>query len=318
MGVVERYAWCWHAQRVDSRADLPQRVLVKLLRLVFSTLGVLGSLLATKAAHAELTWRAPAECSREAFVSKLERATEQPLNALPGVIELEIQVDASARWVARFHLVDDMGDKSAQRELRGSSCADVANAAAVAVAMALHDENEPTLSNEKASGTAGTETRTAAATAPTADARETPSPEPGGPAPELGLHAQLLVDTSLFGEAALAAGIGVSVYSGSLGLEAEGAALLPKELRVSDTLGVELLGGLASATGCYRAASVATEPRMCLGYQGAYINARGTGRGLKLSRNQSALWHALHARGSMGTALSENFALRLFIAPRLR
>ena len=91
---------------------------------------------------AELRWRAPAECDRGTeATSQIEKLIGEPLAEVEGIaFDVEVSVrDDGAHVVALRTLTSD--GMARTREIEGASCEEVAEAAAVAIALSISERN---------------------------------------------------------------------------------------------------------------------------------------------------------------------------------
>jgi hypothetical protein len=111
-------------------------------------LGVaLGTFVASAASAAEFDWNAPSGCpDRDALRWRIEEALGTTLaKAAPLKFSASVQEKSTKRWVVTLDVASDSNQTAVQhRELQASSCDELAQAASVAVALALGaDVTEP-------------------------------------------------------------------------------------------------------------------------------------------------------------------------------
>lgn len=257
-------------------------------------LAIVGSLvLAAKPVWgAELTWNAPQGCTSDGFVQKLEDSAERPLTAMP-VWQIAVfvrQTDAAAApWQLELSFNDPTERASATRTIVGVSCDDVSRAAAVAVAMALHEEVIEAPTPEKSPAT---DIPAAPVPQVTNDAAsQAVLAPPTAPPWRFPVHALVGIDGAIQGTPSLGAGLGVGVATGQVFGGVRGVYWLPVTL--GDELGIELHSALLMVDACVDLTTSSARPRVCFGYEGGAVMGRGTGAGLAVHRKQTAVWHAL-------------------------
>jgi len=237
------------------------------------------------AAGASLSWQTESRCPPDEFTAQLEASTERSVAELPAS-EIKVTLRGSGTvWQAEVTYVDQGGLESAPRSMEGGSCADVSKAAAVALALALTEDQEAPADPPEAEETG----------AP----NEPPAPEKPidarkkKPGPRVPLLAGLTLDTSLLGIPTLGGVLGVGLDFGVWELGLRGAALVPSEFDTTSATGIRLQGYLTGLFGCAVIQAWPLRPRVCLGYDLDIVVGQGVGEGLANAQEQTALWHAL-------------------------
>lgn len=241
---------------------------------------------------AELIWNAPPSCSSDAFIQRLQDSAEKPITAVsvPQIAIVVRQTTASTTpWQLEMSFIDPSKAAHATRILVGVSCEDVSRAAAVAVAMALHEEvidappvqastvtDEPITSVQQSTEDSAGQ---AAAALPTVTVWRIP------------LQALLSIDGAIQGSPSLGAGLGVGLATGQVFVGVRGVYLMPVTL--GDQIAIEIHSALLMVDACIDAGTNRARPRLCVGYEGGAVMGRGTGTGLAVHRKQAAIWHAI-------------------------
>lgn len=287
---------------------------------VWVGLGILSlGALAPKTSHAAvLDWQAPEACTSDAFVQHLSDNTQRslgelPLDALMVRVSNETQAGAQSDvWRLTFRLRKTT-DTSPPREIVGQSCHDVSRAAAVAVAMALAEEQPPV-------EPAADEPPRPAPSAPkqpdptAKDATPVASSQPTPPEHALELWPQasleLIGDTALMGDPTFAGGIGAGLAGRRWDMGVRAAIARSTQLAADAGLGIRLSGYWSEAFGCVSFGET-SRPSACLGYTLDVIEGRGAGAGFEVTRDQTAWRSGLHPHLALATPLGARFEVRL-------
>lgn len=269
----------------------------------------------------ELEWSAPESCSEDSFVQQVEDNLQQSLAELTLESIAVMVTEGPSAWVLEFSLHEEGTERPPSRKLTGASCADVSGAAAVAVAMALHSRAGQQRASEPAPAVQPAAESPVATGDVSPDEREPAAPaatEESGPPYQWPIQLLLLGDVSLLGTPSYGLGVGVGVARGSWEGALSGAVLPKVELRTSDTLGMTLGASMGMAAGCFHVGGPPATPRVCLGYELGVVYGEGSGTGLRVSRQQRALWHALRPEVGLGVPLAPGLSLRLFAGAAVR
>jgi hypothetical protein len=279
-----------------------------------------------------LVWQAPPGCSSAAALhERVRELIGQPELDLKRVQRVEGRVHESpGGWTLQLRLIDALGPR--ERQLRAERCADLAEAAAVAITLAFESarSREAELASESAAS-ADTQAGSGASDAPSSDPppHDTTSDEPAaqlpeppaatdiarpdagnparGPAPALG--AELVVDLGTLPVAAP----GVTVFGALRWSELELAAYglwLPgadKAVGPAQSVSFSLVsGGLRAG---YAIGHGWVDTALCAGIEAGRVAAKGAG--LSNARSVHDLWLAAHA--GLQLSAQPTTALALFI-----
>lgn len=276
-------------------------------------------LLAQRATATELDWSAPESCSRDGFLQQVEDNLQQPLAELTlARLRVSVAQPARSQWTLQFSLSESGSEAASSRTLTGSSCDDVSRAGAVAVAMALHSRAEQAKAAELAAAAPSAEAPSAEAPSAIADAAPyepaavtSVSADPAPPAAPYRwpLQLSLLGDVSLLGTPSFGVAAGLGLGRGRWEATLSAAVLPTIELRTGDALGLSLGAVLGLASSCFDLGGPPATPRACLGYELGVVRGEGSGSGLRVTREQRAVWHAL--RPELGLAVPLGLALEL-------
>jgi hypothetical protein len=275
---------------------------------------------------ATLEWHAPPSCSPDAFAFKFEQITDRQLEgAAPGAVRILVLTLPDDTWQVQVEMTLITQTRASTRILKGTTCADVSQAAAVAVAMALFDglPNNPNASDSGA---------TNAATQPQAVANEQPQlpvartgsdkasttalPRPTPTTPLLiSAFAMATLDSNLLGEVALGgrAGLGFSWPAWELSVSYTGFPPLQKSF--GPDLGIELSAHAGVATGCYAFGIAPVRSLLCVNYEAGVVIGEGSGARLSVKRKQAPFFHAVRPEGALHVSLRPKLDVRLFLGP---
>jgi hypothetical protein len=146
-----------------------------------------------------------------------------------------------------------------------------------------------------------------------------PPPAAGdsGPPYRWPLELLLLGDVALLGTPSYGVGAGAGLARGRWEATLSAALLPTIELRTSDALGLTLSAVLGLVSGCFTLGGPPSTPRACLGYELGVVSGQGTGSGLRVTREQHAVWHALRPELGLGVPLGSGLELRVFAGAAL-
>lgn len=230
-----------------------------------------------------LDWRAPEGCpERSAVADEVERLAS---SRAPAVDALEVEIDVSRAgeaWLARLTTRSAAG--RGERKLQAPSCGELAEAAALVVALALCPSAAP----------------------------EPAPPAPLPPSRHAFLRPLAAADAGTLVKPSLQAGLAAAATFGPLRLEAQ----LARGFEQRASRGPRPESGLAlqvpiaiALRGCWTLWSGAAELGACVGAEGAAI--RGQGFGISDPAAASGLWLGALAEGALGLQLSSAFAVRV-------
>lgn len=289
-----------------------------------------------------LVWRAPAGCSTAAAVR--ERVSDllgEPELDLRQVRRVEGRVSETRDgWALHLTLVDAFGKR--ERQLTAPHCADLAEAAAVAISLAFEAarareqaeqsaaDHSPAAGDEPSESPAsaapdGPATDSAAAGSPASDgaARDSPDASFAPPGAERRFvpwfGAELWLDLHALPSAAAGASVSAALRAGELRFGAFAGWLPGVDRAVGAGQSVHfslLLGGVRA---CYTLGHGVLDTALCGGFEAGRLSARGAG--LLSARNAADLWLAPELGLELASTLSSQLTLQLraeAIAPLLR
>lgn len=276
---------------------------------------------ACPAGAATLEWSGPQACAlRSELSEEVERLIERPL-AEVGALRFSVQVTGSpGRLRLQLETHEAAGDR-AVRTLAGSTCSELTQAAAIAIALAIR-QSEASASDRPAEAASAEalplrdpdEVGKAAQQDQSGDhgVAQQRSRSHGTRRPAWGASLALagLLDSGSLPGVGPGAELEASLKYGSLRLLGAGALLASREVRRSDGSGGEFQLGFAALLLC--AERLVRTPFVLLGCAGAElgrISARGFG--VTDPEQGSSAWRAL--RFELGAAWLTTDSLRLFL-----
>lgn len=276
--------------------------------------------IAPSAFGTELGWSAPPGCTQDTFVAKLEDTIDQPLEEL-SVQRISIAIEqgptSPQSWRLALSFDDTSKSQQPERTILGTSCEDVSRAAAVAVAMALHDElpaqpAPPAGKSRDTSSTPSPEVNPEALTKPPGPDTHQPSSAPQTREWRVPVQVFASIDGAIQGVPSIGAGVGVGLSLARFSAGLRGVYLPP--ITVGQNTGVELQSAWGIIDACWDFASSGVRPRVCLGYEAGAVLGRGSGPGLRASRQKAALWHAVKPEVGLVVDLTGNWSFGFSIA----
>jgi hypothetical protein len=280
---------------------------------------------ATRDRAIRLTWRAPPECPSGGDVIADARSLvmnqEAPEEGPPINVDAVVGRVAGDRWTLTLIV------GGAEQRLEASTCADLARAGALFLALLMDPESRPAKPNPAPQPSA------APTTAPGTSASPSKPPPSGPPAPP-----EIAVDSkpedapsggagalSPFAAAGVALDVGTLPRAGFLGVLAggirirrfdvmlEGAVGLPEDTSVNGSAGARLTAASATFKPCYAAwtqGRVRLEP--CLPIEVGWFH--GQGIGIAQSRSSDSFWWSLGGAFALWLDLGNRLEGRVDVA----
>jgi hypothetical protein len=240
---------------------------------------------------AEIRWSGAPECRREvAVVEQVESMTERRLPEVD-VADFELVLEAAGEGAFALTLVTSPRDARTQnrRSFAGASCADVTDAAAVAIALTIGDP--PSTDSTVAPRPAPEPVVDSSASSVTAR-RDRYEPRSVS-RPSWRLGASVVVDTAVTPRAVVG-GAGRLVFGfGRFRAELEGAAFAPSESVDARGRGGRFQLMYAAPFACLASPFGAVSVDWCAGYELGRVTAEGVGVGVP--RERAGLWQGLRA-----------------------
>jgi hypothetical protein len=269
------------------------------------TAAILGG---DRAWSAEVRVRAVDSCADvSAITEQAEVLLGRPLASVEGVdFEVDISAGAAPAWRLRVDTVDRADGSRRTREIAGHGCAELADAAAVAIAMSVNADPG------KTDASAGARDPAAPGTAPPVSNTPPSLPPPGRPPREpirpaiaLGLTA----DAGALPGLALGAMLAAELRRGSLRLAVQATLLPSAETRMANGIGgdFQLIAGAVLA--CFGHGFGRWTGGACAG--GEVGRLSGEGMGVSSPRLGSALWLAGRAELAADVPIGGRFSFIL-------
>jgi hypothetical protein len=265
---------------------------------------------------AELSWLGPEECANRAYVvEQVQALSRRSLEAAEGLV-FAIRVErADAAWELFLTTRETVDGQTRERRFHGKTCTEVSDAAAVAIAMTLGENDDSTQSSEL--GQPGAEAEPPRQAEP-AEYPVVVSPK-GAPetrarsAGDSGIGglvgAAAVVDVGALPSVALGPEISLGLEWTKLRLVVQGGYLLPNRAELGGGRGgtFDLLFG--TLLGCFAQPFGKSTGFGCLGYEIGSMSGEGTG--VDDPHLGSALWQA--GRFELGASVPVSEALRLVL-----
>lgn len=244
---------------------------------------------------ADLRWSGPPDCARQDAVSRqVESIVGRPLASVDALdFEVTVTRDGDA-W--RLELVTEEHGAKGRRSLAGQSCAEVTDAAAVLIAMAIRSagqapvptEDRPAASDDVASAPAAVPAGKAAPSPSAPPPEPPPRPKARPLGPVFGLSGVL--DTAALPAASPGIGAHAGITGSSLRLEVEGAAFLATRLALEQGRSAEFDLVSGALVGCVERSFGTLRAGGCAGFELGRLS--GEGQGVSDPHLGSALWEA--------------------------
>jgi hypothetical protein len=284
------------------RGMLPRR-LACALHVAFGFAALIGPV---PAYAADLAWTAPGDCATRASAQEqIERLVGRSLAEVEHVdFQVEIARSGAREWrVAVRTIARDGGARV--RELTGASCAEVADAAAVAIAMAIEASDESDLAQQPPAGDVAADdapvppdarARDEAPAQPAPERTSTAASTPASPdALRFALGAGLMLDHGSLPELAPGAELALSLGWRALRLTALGEFFPNQQTRLSSNPdhGGEFRLALGGLLACGERGFGALAAFGCGGFELGRLSAKGIG--VHNPRFGDSGWQALRA-----------------------
>jgi hypothetical protein len=279
---------------------------------VLGALGFTGlTATASGVSAAELAWHGPSTCENRAYVAEqAEALSRRTLESAEG-LAFEVRVSgAGEAWelVLVTHTAPDGGPR--ERTFRGRSCAEVSDAAAVAIAMTLGGrDEEPLVATEEPSPS---DERSAA---PVPEYSPTPAvpaePPSAADEPEVAWFAAVhaVLDTGALPSVAFGPELALGLDWRRLRLSLDGGVLLPNSAELADDRGGTFTLYYAALFACLTQPLGKSAAAGCVGYELGSMTGEGTG--VDRPRLGSALWQAPRFEVGAATAVSASVRVGL-------
>jgi hypothetical protein len=255
---------------------------------------------------AEVSWSGPPSCDNRSYVlGQVESLSGRSLETIEG-FSFEVTVKATdSTWELVLVTRTTASDTPRERRLRGKSCSEVSDAAAVAITMALGGREEPEQPDANQPAAPGE-----------SEAPSEPRPPESAPATRanaspssktrveglLALHA--LVDAGSVGSAALGFDAAAGVALGQLRAIVELGYLLPNEVDLDAGRGGTFELRSIAALACITKPFGSIAGSGCGGYELGSMS--GEGKGVADPHLGSALWQAVRLELGLGVPLAAN------------
>jgi hypothetical protein len=282
----------------------------------FSAFGLLAALgTAPDVTARELTWKAPAACQQSAYVAEqIETMTGRSLVSIEDYdFSVEVAEGPGPTWELLLVTKPRGAAEQSERRFRGTSCSEVSDAAAVAIALTLRGDAAELLPAEPREPEPMPSQSVTVPPASERRRRDVPTRRAGSRerngvssvAAHLGLggvfEAGALPGAGFGGS--LSAGVGLQ----PLRFELRGGLLGPRGAETSGGRGGDFQLAFGAALACYERELGGPRGLGCLGYEIGSLS--GEGYGVADPRLGSTLWHGILVELGAGLPLSEALSL---------
>jgi hypothetical protein len=239
---------------------------------------------------AELSWSSSEDCgSAVQFVEQVEAQIGASLASVDGIdFEVTIARDAHKRWRLTLVSIEQPDGERRVRVLTGETCAEVTDAGAVALAMAIGAKQEAPAESEPPPEKKPQPRETSVPRR----ARPQGAPLPAHPLSVVAA-AGIVADIGGLPDPAFGAEVDAGVRWRKVRLMAFGTVFGPDRTVASSGRGGEFQLWVAGALACLERPGPRLGALACAGYEIGNLLAEGTG--VTDPRSESALWHALRA-----------------------
>jgi len=252
---------------------------------------------------AEIQIHASHDCATRADVAdQVDALLGRPVSEVEGLdFDVDIAERPEHRWRLRLATINRADGARRSREIEGSGCAQLADAAAIAITMSIQ-------TNRAAAEPAGQ--------APPPPARPEAATMAAAPAPvarpqplRLPIAISALVDSGALPHAGWGLGIGAALEGRRWRIIGEGAFLLSPEARVADAGGGQFRLIIGGVLACLEQRLGQMAILGCAGGEAGIIQADGSG--INHPRDQNVPWEA--GRLELGLVGRLNATLSLFV-----
>lgn len=254
---------------------------------------------------AEVRVEAPQSCVEAASIDEqVDGILGQPVATVDGVdFEVKIAADAAGRWTLRLDTIDRTAGARRTRTLAASTCAELADAAAVAIAVSIKSASEARRTRPKADPPPASEPPVPVVERAIERPPASAPPEPRRRA----LALSLVADTGTMPRTAFGLALDGSFQLRAVRFVGQGALFLPQEMRRPSNVGGDFQLALAAGLACLGGELGRVTLMACAGGEAGRLS--GSGVGVSSPRTVGTLWLAGRAEGSASLALGPRVAL---------
>jgi len=251
---------------------------------------------------ADIRVRASHDCADRAEIAEqVDALLGRPVAAVEGLdFDVDIAEGAQRRWRLRLTTIGRADGAKRSREIDGSGCAQLADAAAVAITMSI-----------QSSGAAEPKALDAPPVATDEPTNVVAEPTPVAPPPrtQFPIAVAALADTGARPHIGWGVGLGAGVARGPLLVVAEGAFLFSPEARTTDSSGGRFRLIVGALLACLQHRFGPGAILGCAGAEAGVVQAEGIG--INRPRSRNVAWGA--GRLELGFARPLNDTASLFI-----
>lgn len=261
---------------------------------------LLGDLLVSGEAHAaDIRLRAAGECAeRSDIADQVDGLLGRPVGEVQGLdFDVDIRERPDGGWRLRLVTTGRADGAKRSREIDGAGCAQLADAAAVAIAMSIQSN----IAGERAANTAG-------GSAPPDPPVVAVAPRQAAPqGVQLSLGIGPVADVGALPHPSFGVGLGAALAGRRLVVIGEGSLFASPEARLPDNSGGSFRLLVGAALACFAERLGPTGILVCGGGEAGVVQAEGVG--VNRPRLQNIAWGAGRLELGLTRRLNDTFSL---------
>lgn len=266
----------------------------------------------------ELTFEGPPQCDHaEGVREQIERLVGRPLRESEGAdFEVNAEQTANSNWRATVRtILRDTSASPNEREFKGKTCAEVSDAAAVAIAMTLEQHSQEAAAGapatveapSKAPSEAHAPNRTPLAPAASRPNSGSAATKPSHWRARAALHG--VIEKGSLPSPSPGTELHLAVGAGNFQAALLGSMLAPQSIRLADGKGGEFQLRLIGLLACGERSLGPMDGRACLGFEWGQLAAEGAG--VRNPRIGNGTWRAARADLGVGRGLGSALSITL-------
>lgn len=260
---------------------------------------LLGDLMAGEADAADVRLRAAGECAeRSDIADQVDGLLGRPVAEVQGLdFDVDIRERPDGGWRLRLVTIGRADGAKRSREIDGAGCAQLADAAAVAIAMSIQSN----IARERAANTAG-------GSAPPDPPVVAVAPRQAAPqGVQLSLGIGPVADVGALPHPSFGVGLGAALAGRRLVVIGEGSLFVSPEARLPDNSGGSFRLLVGAILACFAERLGPTGILVCGGGEAGVVQAEGVG--VNRPRLQNVAWEAGRLEVGLTRRLSDTLSL---------